>query len=290
MSTNSKTKGILYILTAAMGFSLMTVFVRLAGDLPSFQKAFFRNFIALIFICGLMIKNKVGFKVKKENRGYLFCRSFFGTLGLLCNFYAVDHLALADSNMLNKLSPFFAIVFSILLIKEIPDIFQIIGVTVAFIGALFIIKPGFSSAVTLPALAGLLGGMGAGIAYTFVRMLGKRGESGPKIIFYFSAFSCIVCLPYLIFNYHPMTLKQTLCLLAAGAAACVGQIGITRAYFYAPAKEISVYDYSQVVFAALFGFLFFGQIPDVYSVVGYVLICGAGIAMFYYNKHRDRRQ
>ena len=287
MKINAKTKGILYILTAAVGFSLMTVFVRLSGDLPSFQKAFFRNFIALIFISGVMIKNKTGLKIEKKNIKYLFCRCFFGTLGLLCNFYAVDRLALADANMLNKLSPFFAIVFSVILIKEIPDFFQIAGVTAAFIGALFIIKPGFAGASVLPAVAGLFGGMGAGIAYTFVRMLGKRGENGSKIIFYFSAFSCAVCLPFLIFDYHPMTARQLLCLLGAGAAACVGQIGITRAYFYAPAKEISVYDYSQVVFAALFGFLFFGQIPDVYSIVGYVLICGAGIAMFYYNKHKS---
>ena len=73
----------------------------------------------------------------------------------------------------------------------------------------------------------------------------------------------------------------------AGVSACIGQFGITRAYIFAPAKEISVYDYSQVLFAAFFGFLFFGQLPDALSILGYILICGAGITMFFINNRKD---
>ena len=72
-------------------------------------------------------------------------------------------------------------------------------------------------------------------------------------------------------------------------SACVGQLGITKAYLYAPAKEISVYDYTQVIFAALLGFFIFGQVPDALSVLGYLLICGAGVAMFLYNTKNDRK-
>jgi len=68
--------------------------------------------------------------------------------------------------------------------------------------------------------------------------------------------------------------------------ACIGQFGITKAYVCAPAKEISVYDYTQVLFAAVFGYFLFGQIPDMLSVIGYILICGAGIAMFFYNRRK----
>ena len=109
----------MYILSAAVGFSLMTMFVRLAGDgIPSYQKAFFRNFVALIFIAVLMLKKRVSFVPEKGNAKYLFARSAFGTFGLLCNFYAIDRLVLADANMLNKLSPFFAVLFSAFLLKE----------------------------------------------------------------------------------------------------------------------------------------------------------------------------
>ena len=283
---SQKSKGILYIMAAAFGFAMMSLFVKLAGDLPAFQKAFFRNFVALIFIFIMMLREKVSFIPPKEHIPDLLGRSFFGTMGLLCNFYALGRLNLSDANMLNKLSPFFAIIFSIFLLKERPKFAQIIGVAVAFVGSLFIIKPGFDNPQILPAVAGLLGGMGAGIAYTFVRRLGQKQENSRRIVFFFSAFSCILCLPFLIFEYERMSGLQLIYLILAGTFACIGQLGITKAYICAPAREISVYDYTQVIFAAVLGFFVFGDIPDWLSVLGYILIIGAGVAMFFYNKKR----
>lgn len=273
-------------MAAAFGFAMMSLFVKLAGDLPAFQKAFFRNFVALIFIFIIMLREKVSFISPKEHIPDLLGRSFFGTMGLLCNFYALGKLNLSDANMLNKLSPFFAIIFSIFLLKEKPKFAQIIGVAVAFVGSLFIIKPGFDNPQVLPAVAGLLGGMGAGIAYTFVRRLGQKQENSRRIVFFFSAFSCILCLPFLIFEYERMSGLQLIYLILAGTFACIGQLGITKAYICAPAREISVYDYTQVIFAAVLGFFVFGDIPDWLSVLGYILIIGAGVAMFFYNKKR----
>jgi drug/metabolite transporter (DMT)-like permease len=283
----SKTKGILCILFAAFGFSLMSTFVKLSGDLPSFQKAFFRNFVALIFTTVVILKEHQSFIPKKGSIPSLLGRAFFGSVGLLCNFYAIDHLVLADANMLNKLSPFFAIIFSIFLLREKPNLVQVLGVLVAFVGSLCIIKPSFVNPDVFPAIMGLLGGMGAGIAYTFVRKLGTRGEKSIIIIFFFSAFSCLICLPTMLFEYTPMSMGQLGYLMLAGLSACIGQVGITKAYIYAPAKEISVYDYTQVLFAAILGFFFFNQIPDGLSFLGYILICGAGVGMFLYNRKNE---
>lgn len=279
----NKTKGIFYVISAALGFSGMSLFVKLAGDLPAMQKAFFRNFIALIFITFLIIKNRDGFIPKKENIPSLLGRSVFGTVGLLCNFYALGHLNLSDANMLNKLSPFFSILFSVILLKEKPNFVQIFGVAVAFGGSLLIIKPGFENPSVFAAVMGAIGGLGAGMAYTFVRKLGSNGENSRRIVFWFSAFSCLVCIPFMAAGYETMSGLQLLYLILAGTFACIGQLSITKAYIYAPAKEISVYDYTQVIFAAVIGYFVFGDLPDVYSVIGYVLICGAGIFMFLYN-------
>ena len=87
-------------------------------------------------------------------------------------------------------------------------------------------------------------------------------------------------------NFEPFTLKSFIFLILAGVSASLGQFGITKAYLCAPAKEISVYDYTQVLFAAVFGFFLFNQVPDLLSILGYILICGAGIAMFFYNRNR----
>ena len=159
-----------------------------------------------------------------------------------------------------------------------------------FLGSLLIIKPTAEIFRSPAALIGLLGGLGAGMAYTYVRMLGGKGEKGPFVVFAFSVFSCVVTLPYLLFNYHPMTGMQLLYLLLAGLSAAGGQFSVTAAYFHAPAKEISVYDYSQIIFSAILGFVVFGQIPDVLSWIGYAIICSMAVVMFLYNNRKNERE
>lgn len=284
MNSKKKYLGITYIIFSAFFFSLMNMFVRLSGDLPSMQKSFFRNLVALLFAGVVMKRQGVWFSGKTENIKYLFFRAAAGTVGIVCNFYAVDHLVLADASMLNKMSPFFAIVLSYFILKEKISVPQALIVAGAFLGSLLIIKPTAAIFHSPAALVGLLGGLGAGTAYTYVRVLGQKGEKGPFVVFIFSAFSCVVTLPYLLFWFHPMSGMQLLYLLLAGLSAAGGQFSITAAYFHAPAKEISVYDYSQILFSALLGFFVFGQIPDLFSWIGYVVICSMAVVMFLYNR------
>lgn len=284
---NKKYKGIFYIVLSAFFFALMSMFIRLSGDIPSFQKAFFRNFVALIMAFAIMIKNHEKIKIKKENLKYLSMRAICGTVGIICNFYAVDHLNLADASMLNKMSPFFAIIFSFFLLKEKISPVQAIIVAGAFIGSLFIVKPSAQILSSPASLIGLIGGMGAGTAYTFVRILGQRGENKSFIVLFFSAFSCLVFLPFLIFSYQEMNFKQFAFLILAGASACGGQFSVTSAYCYAPAREISVYDYSQLIFATILGFIVFGQIPDFSSIIGYIIIILMAVMMFFYNNKKS---
>lgn len=278
-----KQKAIIYIIISAFCFALMNCFVRLSGNLPTIQKSFFRNFIAMLVAGFILFKNGIGLNYNKSDIPILILRSAMGTIGILGNFYAVDHLNLSDASMLNKLSPFFAIIFSMIFLKEKPKLIQYLGVITAFIGSLFIIKPTMEFTEILPALTGTLGGMGAGAAYTAVRALGQRGVKGPLIVFFFSAFSCIVVLPWVITGFEPMKMWQLGYLLLAGIAATGGQFTITAAYSNAPAKEISIFDYTQIIFSAALGFFLFAQIPDVYSIIGYIVICSASFILFIYN-------
>ncbi len=279
-------KGILFLILSAFCFAFMNLFVRLSGDLPSFQKCFFRNFVALFFAVGVLLKNKQSFKWKKGNLKFLLLRAGLGTLGIIGNFYAIDHIPLADASILNKMSPFFVIIFSFFILKEKLTLFQGTAVFVAFIGTMFIVKPSFQNIDLFPSLMGLMGGMCAGFAYTMVRLLGQRGENGSLIVFFFSAFSCIATLPLMLFNYHHMEWWQLLMLFGAGLSAAGGQFSITAAYYNAPAREISVYDYSQIIFATLLGLIFLGELPDVYSFIGYVIIIAMAVLMFFYNNNK----
>ena len=276
-----KQQGILFIILAGFFFASMSFFVRLSGDLPTMEKAFFRNAVAVLVAAFMLARTKEGFHVQKGSWPDLLMRSFCGTVGLICNFYAVDHMNIADANILNKLSPFFAILMSYFILKEKANKVEWACVVVAFIGAVFVVKPAFNMQF-VNAMIGVIGGLGAGIAYTFVRKLGKKGERGPIIVMVFSTFSCLCTLPLLISEFQPMKAVQLLCLLMAGVSAAGGQIFITKAYTKAPAKEISVFDYTQVLFAALLGFVFFGQIPDWMSLVGYLIIIGSAIFKWNY--------
>ncbi len=275
--------GILFILGAALSFALMNLFVNIAGELPLMQKVFFRNFFATIIVFFTLLFSKQKFRIHdKSCILWLFLRAGIGFLGVILNFYAIDHIgSISDASILNKLSPFFAIFFSVFLMKEKPSIPEIIFVLIAFAGAMLVVNPRFDMKI-IPALSGFLSGACAGFAYTCVRVLGKKGERNDMIIFFFSAFSTLVSLPFMIIYYVPMTGIQWLYMLLAGLSAAGGQFFITAAYKQAPAKEIAVFDYAQVLFAAILGFLFLNQIPKTLSIIGYVVIIGAAVGNFIY--------
>ena len=283
--------GILFILGAALSFALMNLFVIIAGELPLMQKVFFRNFFATIIVFFTLLFSKQKFRIHdKSCILWLFLRAGIGFLGVILNFYAIDHIgSISDASILNKLSPFFAIFFSVFLMKEKPAIPEIIFVLIAFAGAMLVVNPRFDMKI-IPALSGFLSGACAGFAYTCVRVLGKKGERNDMIIFFFSAFSTLVSLPFMIIYYAPMTGIQWLYMLLAGLSAAGGQFFITAAYKQAPAKEIAVFDYAQVLFAAILGFLFLNQIPKTLSIIGYVVIIGAAVGNFIYRLEKSKRE
>ena len=281
---NPKVKGIIAILISAIGFSFMSVFFRLAGDLPVFQKSLARNLVAMFIPLFFIIKYRQPIFGKMSSQPLLITRSTLGLIGVLLNIYAIDHMVLSDADTLMKLNPFWTILLSLIFLKENIKKYQIIAMLIAIFGMLFIVKPEFSSTM-FSSLAGLFSGIFAASAYTCVRALSKR-EAPYTIVFYFSLFSVIVLIPFSIATYEPMTKLQIIYLLGAGLSAAVGQIGITLAYSFAPAKDISIFTYASILFTALFGFILFGETPDFYAFIGYIVIIGASYFMF----EKARRQ
>ena len=281
MNNNNILKGIFCIIIAGFGFVLMSLFVKLSGDLPSMQKGFFRNIIAVFLSSIPLIKHWKVINIPRNNTGWLvlISRSVFGTIGLVLNFYAISHISLADSSIIQKLSPFIIIILSYIFFKEEMTKFQVFAIIIAFIGITLIIKPSGNNIISMGALAALLGALCAGIAYTCVRYLGTHNISGEFIIFFFSSLSSLMLLPYLILDYRTMTYYQLSMLLLAGISATIGQYGVTFAYKFAAAKNISVFDYSQVLFSGIFGYMFFGEFPDFQSLIGYIIVISVGIVL-----------
>ena len=296
-----KAKGIAAIVASALGFALMAALVRLADDygepLSAFQKSFFRNLVALTVAAAVYwrrrprVANPAPPAFAKATAGrrttfLLIARAAFGTLGIFANFYALSHIPIATGQMLNKTAPFFTVAFAWVFLGERTLPRQAAALAVAFAGAVLVVKPGFAGAEAFPLAVGLLGGAAAGAAYACVRALRRRGADPAYIILYFSVFSCLAAVPFMLPVLKPMTFAQVAVLLGAGGAAAVGQFGVTLAYGYAAPRDIAVYDYSSVLFAAAFGYFFFAQVPDIFSVLGFAVILAALVLL---NSRRRKR-
>ncbi|MDK2946747.1 DMT family transporter [Geotoga petraea] len=282
-----KRKAVIYMLISSLAFATMGAFVKLAGDLPTVQKVFSRNFISMLIAGSIVLYNKKPLFGEKKNLKYLLIRSALGTAGMLAYFYSIDHLLLSDSSMLNKLNPFFVSIFAFFILKEHFSKIQIPALFIAFTGAVFIIKPEFDMSV-IPALLGLSSAVLAAGAYTTVRFLGGR-EEFYTIVFFFSFFSTMVTLPLMVTFFEPMNWNQVLFLVLTGIVASIGQFTLTIAYKHAPAGEISILNYTNVLFSGIIGYFLFDSIPDFLSIVGYALIISAAL-LIYINANNRRKK
>ena len=281
---SNKTKAVFCMLISALGFTFMSVTVKYVTGIPLFEKVFFRNLISLGVAFFMLKKSSAPMFGRRENQLALLARSIFGLAGVVLNFYAIANLTLADSSMLGKLSPIFVTIMACIFLKEKIDSKQILSIIVTFLGALLVIKPEFSLEM-LPSLAGILSAAASGVAYTLLRYL-KDKESPDTIIFYFSLISVVFTAPFALAEYVQPTFTQLGLLLATGVFASVGQFGITYAYKFAKATEVSIYNYSAIVFGIILGFIFFGEIPDTLSLLGGAIIIAVA---FYIFKHNQKK-
>jgi len=276
-------RGIFCICISAFGFALMAMFVRLADvvgePIPAIQKAFFRNIVAIAIALPAFLKARragagirVGGAMSPRDWAMIVLRAVFGTLGIFANFYAISAIPICDAMALNKTAPFFTLLACWAFMGERMTIRQASCVAVAFIGAMLVVKPGFSDGLTGASLVGLASGAFAGFAYALLHWLGRRGVSASFIIMFFSAFSCIACIPFIASGFCAMNAVQVAVLCGAGAGAALGQFGITWAYRFAEPRQIAVYDYTGILFAAALGFAAFGQAPDALSCLGFAFI------------------
>lgn len=270
------------MLSSAFFLSVNALFVKML-DFPLYEKIFVRNLLGVLIILPLL--SKVDFKLNKEQSWKLLLRSFFGLMGLITYYFAIENMILSDAAMLNKLNVFFVMLFSVIFLGEKLQRFQLVSIVIAFVGALFVIKPSFDSEITASLIA-VLSAMFAGAAYTTLRSL--SGSVKPfVVVFYFSLFTTIISFVVMISTgYRLPNTMEAIGLLTMGASATVGQVMMTKAYKYAEASKLSIYNYSSIIFSLIFTFLVLSDAPDLYSILGGLLIILAG----YYNFKNIQKQ
>ncbi|RLC50526.1 MAG: EamA family transporter [Candidatus Cloacimonadota bacterium] len=281
-----KRKAVILMLVSSLAFACSAAAVKLSGDLPVFEKVFFRNILA-VFIAFIAIRRqKERMFGQKKNQKYLMLRSVLGVIGMALYFYAISNLYLADSAMLHKLFPFFVTIFAAIFLKEKISKIQIPALIIVFLAALLIIKPRFDYSI-FPALAAFGTAVVSGGTYTLVRFLRDR-EKPATIIFYFSFVSFVVLSPLVLLDYQSPTPIQWFYLLMIGVFGAIGQFTLTYAYRYGKASEIAIYNYSNIIFAGIIGFALWLEVPDLLSIIGGLIIIIASIYVFIFNSKQKQ--
>jgi drug/metabolite transporter (DMT)-like permease len=245
-----------------------------SARVPSEMVVFFRSFFGLVVLLPWLASAGLeGLRTPFPRQQVT--RALAGLAAMYCFFYAIAHLPLAEAILLNYCSPLFIPFIAWAWLGEpIPPR---IGwaASVGFVGISLILKPGlgfFSPA----ALVGVCSAMLTAVAMVSIRGL-ARYEPTTRIVFYFGAVCTLASTLPLIWSWRTPSPGTLGLLVLVGVLATSGQWLLTRAYALAPAARVGPFTYSTVVFAALLGWGFWGEVPDGLSALGAILVCAAGV-------------
>ncbi len=267
-------RGAYCALLASLMFAIMGTGVRHAtAELPFEIAVFLRNSFGLLFLLPWLYPRGIT-QLKTRRLGAHVVRSLSGLTAMYMFFYAIAHLQLAEAVLLNYSSPIFIAIIALLWLGERPSAKLIAAIFIGFIGLCFILKPGihiFKAAAWI----GLLSAIFAAVAMVTIRDLSST-EPTLRIVFYFSLTSTLISAMPLYWIWQTPTLQTLLIMAGAGAAATCAQLLLTYSYSLAPAAQIGPYTYSTVVFAAIFGWIIWAEQPDIYTLIGALLVIIAG--------------
>ncbi len=259
---------------SACCFASMAAFVRVAAaELPRSEVIFFRNFIGLLLLLPLVLQQRVCLKTKCFHFHLL--RTGAGLTAMVLYFYAISNLPLAGAVLLNYTSPIFVAIFAKCWLKEQLTRSRKLAVIIGIGGVVCLFQP-TAVVASLAGLAGLTSGVLGGLALTSVKRLSDT-EPGTRIVLYFSLLSSVISAVPMLWDFKVPTWDLAFVLLGLAAVGTLGQLLLTRAYKLAPASQVSPLGFTGLIFAGFFGFVFWGETPDIAMLVGTLLIVASGI-------------
>lgn len=261
---------------ASMGALVKTV----STNLPNEMVVFMRNLMGLLVLIPLLLHG--GLDKLRTNVFHLhLLRAMMGLSAMYCFFYALANLPLADSMLLKMTAPIFMPIIAFVWLREHATKLAMVAVPIGFAGVVLVLNP--TGDINWIALVALMGGLFAAIAKVTVRRLG-RSEPTVRIVFYFSILALLVSALPLFWKWQMPLEDEWALLVMMGLAGTSGQLLLTRAYAVGSTARISPFTYFSVVFAAIYGYIFWGEILDIYFIVGSILVVLAGILALYSKK------
>ena len=261
--------GVANMLVATFAFAVMNVFVKQLSRIPAMEIVFFRCLVSGA-ICFVGIA-RAGVDWKGNNKRLLVARGGFGTIALFAFFVTVQNIPLATAVTIAYLSPIFTTLFGVFLLREQVKPAQWLFYAIAFAGVLVI--KGYDSAVPIAFLfTGILSAACSGVAYNLVRRLKER-EHPLVVILYFQLVGVAAGFVFIMSNWTtPANVWEWVCLLMCGLLSQAGQICLTKSLQTERVAQVSILNYTGVIYAFAFGIFIFGEIYTPHTIVGMLLV------------------
>ncbi|WP_416898237.1 MAG: DMT family transporter [Minwuia sp.] len=267
-------QGALWLLGAGVFLSAMGVFIKLASqELHPFQVAFFRAFFGFLIIAPFALKGGIS-AVKTKHPFMHLCRGLIGGGVLLAMFYSVAHLPLADVTALSFTKPLFLIPLAVLFLGEKVRLRRTIATLVGFTGVIVMLRPGGE---TDPIAFVALGAAAMVAVITiFIKVLSKYDKPN-TLVFWSSLILSLVVLGPALLHWRWPSLEVFLLMVALATVGTIGQSMLIRGYAVGEATAVTPFDYSRLIYAGVFGFLMFGEVPDIWTIAGALIIVASTI-------------
>lgn len=279
-------KGAMTILVAAFGFALMTALIKLAGERLHVTQILFCRQIVMVAIVMPKVLNHFPGCLKTARLDLQLIRVALALVAMLCGFYAVIHMPLADAVAIGFAKSFFVTIFAIWFLGEVVGLRRWLAVIIGFVGVLVMMQPGTDGFDPISLLA-LISAAAAGLVMVIIRQLSKTDE--PVTILSYQAFFVAICVAVPAYLYwQPPTLWEWGILLAIGVVSYGAQMLNIFAYKWGEASVLASLDYVRLLYATLFGWLMFETLPGPYTLAGALVIIGASI--YTVQRERARKQ
>ena len=263
----------------AFWFSAMSLLVKLVGQrLPSAEVVLVRGIFTLALSAAALRHARVS--PWGERRGLLLLRGTLGWAALSCYYFSLVHLPLSEATLIQYTNPIFATILAAAFLRERIGVADVLCLVASLGGVLLVTRPaaifgGVGEPLPLSQVAIALGGaLFSGAGYTVVRRLGER-EHRLVVVFYLPMVTVPLTLPFISSAWAWPTLREWLLLVGIGVTTQLGQIYMTRALQLERASRATAVGYLQLVFAAMWGALVLGELPDAWTVVGAAVIVGS---------------
>ena len=276
-ATPMAAKGVFLVSTGSIGLVLMAALAKYLGSrLPPFEILFFRS--AVGFICALWVfRSDLMEPLRTKRPGAHFFRGLVGAGGNACFFWTITHMMLADSLALQFSRPLWMIPLALCFLSEVVGFRRIAVATVGFAGNLMYARP-FTEGFDPNAIVGAFGGLFAALVVVAIKNLQSSGTEPTRVIMFYYAFwnAFFAALPAL-FTWIAPTGPELVLLVLIGVMGMGGQALITHGLSMGDATALVPLDYLRVIYAAILGFVLFGEVPGAWSFGGMALILAASL-------------